>query len=262
MQWAKLPLSQLIESSRNIRSRFEGIEGLADTIAEHGLLQNLVVEPCSLIRDQFEVCSGARRLRAMRLLVERGTWEKSHEVPVLIKGIDDDNSFAWVNTLENLQREDVPIWEYGRRFTELIDAGYTQPEIAARIGRNQGYVSRAIHIATAIEPKVLEAIAALKGRRLTASQLTQMAHLIDKKTLEPDPTAQHRYLAMCLSSPPRKKRGTKADGKPAVVYRRFQKLKGGSSFSIPFEYMAAVRAVVRYLEGTTRTIRIDPDDIG
>lgn len=256
MQWAKVPLSELVETKRNIRTRLDGIEELAQSIEQNGLLQNLIVMPKT--SGGYEVVGGMRRLKALHLLVDQEKIDESYDVPVLIKTNRDD--FAWVNTIENLQRKDVQIWEYGRRFNELVDAGHTQSEIAARVGKQVGYVSRSIQIATNIHPALLKRISELRGKKLTDSQLLQMAHIIHPKTLEPDHAGQEKYFKLVMRSAPRKPGKRPKNAAERQVYRRLQKLKTGSSFSIPWEYIPAIKSLVRYLEGETKTLVFRPED--
>ena len=61
-----MPVRLLQESPENSRERFEGIDDLARSIKQNGLLQR----PRARLNDEgkYELISGARRLRAVKLL--------------------------------------------------------------------------------------------------------------------------------------------------------------------------------------------------
>ncbi len=67
-----IALSKLVPSKANVRKTGtdEGIAELADSIAAHGLQQNLNVRETD--KGRFEVVAGGRRLRALKMLVKGG----------------------------------------------------------------------------------------------------------------------------------------------------------------------------------------------
>ena len=86
-------LEQLHLNKANPRKSMDAaaLEGLAASIATDGLLQNLVVRP-RRGGKAYDIISGERRFRALRLLAERGDIEKSFPVPVEIrKGLSKDD---------------------------------------------------------------------------------------------------------------------------------------------------------------------------
>jgi ParB family chromosome partitioning protein len=69
MSIQNISLAQLVPSPSNVRKTKTGIDGLAASIAAHGLLQNLTVRPCN--GESFEVLAGGRRLAALLLLAKQ-----------------------------------------------------------------------------------------------------------------------------------------------------------------------------------------------
>ena len=77
-----VPLNRLIHSDANVRAtgKVDNIEGLAASIAAHGLRQNLNVLPRADGRS-FAVVAGGRRLRALKHLVKTGQLPKDAPIP-------------------------------------------------------------------------------------------------------------------------------------------------------------------------------------
>ena len=78
-------LSSLVPPTANPRSGFdaERLEGLAQSIAQDGVLQNLVVSKGR--GAQYRIISGERRYRALRLLEEQGKIDGDFAVPVELR---------------------------------------------------------------------------------------------------------------------------------------------------------------------------------
>ena len=74
MTMQTVSLSSLEPGRSNPRKAMDrnGLEGLAASIRNDGLLQNLVVRPVKGKRQHYRVVSGERRYRALKLLQERG----------------------------------------------------------------------------------------------------------------------------------------------------------------------------------------------
>lgn len=100
----------------------ESLTELADSIAQHGVIQPLLVRP--LMGGGYQIVAGERRWRASR---RAGL----SEVPAVIKELT-DNEVMEIALIENLQREDLTPWEEALGYQTLIDTyGFTQEEGAA-----------------------------------------------------------------------------------------------------------------------------------
>src|SRR5690606_23730920 len=75
----------------------EKLQELADSIKAQGVIQPVVVR--QLESEKYEIVAGERRWRAAQLA-------GLHEVPVVVKEIDDRTAMA-VALIENIQREDL-----------------------------------------------------------------------------------------------------------------------------------------------------------
>ena len=75
----------------------KALSELADSIAQHGLIQPIVVKPT--VDGRYSIIAGERRWRACRLA-------GLNEVPVMIKDAD-EQTLMEIALIENLQREDL-----------------------------------------------------------------------------------------------------------------------------------------------------------
>lgn len=103
MKIEDVPTDQIIVSRYNIRKRLEeaGLESLAKSIEENGLLQPIIVSKKS--DGQYELIAGQRRFVTC---FKKLNWEK---IPAVIIENAEDKEILTISTVENLQREDLNI---------------------------------------------------------------------------------------------------------------------------------------------------------
>lgn len=112
---------------------------LAESIAQHGVIQPLLVRP--MVDGGYQLVAGERRWRASRMA-------GLTEVPVVIKDLT-DAQVAELALVENLQRENLNPIEEAYGFKELGDKfDYTQEEIAKLIGRSRSAIANALRLLT------------------------------------------------------------------------------------------------------------------
>jgi ParB family chromosome partitioning protein len=129
------------------------LQELADSIAEHGVLQPLVVTrvPSDLGPATYQLIAGERRLQAAR---RAGITR----VPVVIKEATDAQQLE-IALVENIQRSDLNPIEEAAAFRRLADEfGMTQEQIAARIGRSRVAVANTMRL-LALEGDIRASIA-------------------------------------------------------------------------------------------------------
>ena len=140
-----------IEPNRNQpRKDFDeaALSDLAESIAQHGLIQPIVVRPT--IDGRYTIIAGERRWRACRIA-------GLDDVPVMIKATD-DQTLMELALIENLQREDLNAVEEALGFKALIDDfSLTQEEVAKKIGKSRSAVTNALRL-LALESAELEAL--------------------------------------------------------------------------------------------------------
>ena len=170
MTMQTVALSSLEPGRGNPRKARNGIEGLAASIRNDGLLQNLVVKPINGKGKHYRIVSGERRYRALKLLQERGEVDGDYAVPVEIRvSLSKDDSLR-IATVENLQRQNLTPLQEAAALTKLIHKGTTLEDVAAQTGLSQTTIKRRLALNGLCE----EAKAALALCILTLSQAEAM----------------------------------------------------------------------------------------
>ena len=121
----------------------EKLAALASSVAEHGILQPIVVKKNE--NGLYTIIAGERRWRAARMA-------KLKEVPVIIKDFD-EKTVMEVSLIENLQREDLNPIEEALGYERLLkEFGLTQEEIAVKVGKSRPAVANTMRILALSEP--------------------------------------------------------------------------------------------------------------
>jgi len=123
---ARLPLDLLVPSPQP-RKRFEGLEALAHSIREKGVLQPLLVRP--LGDGRYAIVAGERRYRAARMA-------GLSEVPVRVVELSEKEA-RLLALVENLQREDLNPYEETVGVLALLseDLGKSVEEVVGLLRR-------------------------------------------------------------------------------------------------------------------------------
>lgn len=115
----------------------DALEELAASIKVQGIMQPIVVRP--LTRDRFEIIAGERRWRAAQLA-------QLHEVPVLVRDVQDDAAIAMA-LIENIQRENLNPMEEAVALHRLQhEFELTQQEVADAVGKNRVTVTNLLRL--------------------------------------------------------------------------------------------------------------------
>jgi ParB family chromosome partitioning protein len=113
------------------------LEELSESIRQYGVLQPINVRRIS--NSTYELVAGERRLRASKMA-------GLTEIPAIINDVD-DNNYAVIAHIENLQREDLSYMEEADGYNNLIsDHGFTQEELAQKIGKSQSTIANKIRL--------------------------------------------------------------------------------------------------------------------
>ena len=155
-----LPLHSLIPSPQNVRktpAEGSAFEQLKASIAAHGLLENLLVQPAQGNGEAdgcHEVVAGARRLAALKVLAEDGAIAPDHPVPCHVVA-NGDNAVE-LSLVENTMRAAMHPADQVEAFAEIARDGGTVAEIAARFGVSERTVEQRLRLGNAA-PDLLEA---------------------------------------------------------------------------------------------------------
>ena len=115
----------------------EALSELAESIAQHGVLQPLLLRP--MISGGYRIVAGERRWRASRMA-------GLQEVPAVVREMTDGEEMLFA-LIENLQREDLSPLEEAKGYQQLMDVqGMTQEQAAAAVGKSRPAVANALRL--------------------------------------------------------------------------------------------------------------------
>ncbi len=120
------------------RREFEpaALKELADSIAQHGVLQPLVVRSAA---QGYELIAGERRWRAAQMV-------GLEQVPVVLR-VCDDGRLLEIALVENLQREDLNPLEEAEALALLAEQrSMRQDQIASVVGRSRSAVANSLRL--------------------------------------------------------------------------------------------------------------------
>ncbi len=139
---AMMPITQLVPGAYQPRHVFDDqtIHELAKSIAQHGIIQPLLVRPHPTELGQFEIIAGERRWRAAQ---KAGL----HDVPVVVNGTMTDREALQLGLIENLQREDLNGFDEAAGYQRLIDEFHFTPErLGEMIGKSRAHVANTLRL--------------------------------------------------------------------------------------------------------------------
>jgi ParB family chromosome partitioning protein len=153
MQTTTIPHSKLRLSESNVRkaNTEAGLEALAASIAEHGLLQPLIVSPAKGRKTLYDVHAGGRRWRAIGLLIERGVLLKDHAVDVRLCD-SEDAAAREISLAENLIREAMTPADEARAYADIVAEGADAEAVARRFGVTLRHVQGRLRLADLADP--------------------------------------------------------------------------------------------------------------
>ncbi len=138
-QISTLPLREIEPDPDQPRKSFpqENLDELAQSIAEHGLLQPIAVR--SGPAGMYRIIAGERRWRAAR---QAGLVE----VPGGIREVTDEQAME-LALIENLQREDLDPVEEALGYQQLMErCGLTQEQAAKRLGKSRSALANSLRL--------------------------------------------------------------------------------------------------------------------
>ncbi len=137
---AKVEISKIKPNPYQPRESFdrESLEELKQSIIEKGVIQPITIR--RLPRGMYELISGERRVRAS---AEAGF---TH-IPAYIIEVESERELLELALIENIQREKLNPIEIAKAYQRLIEElGYTQEEIAKKIGKDRTTVTNFIRL--------------------------------------------------------------------------------------------------------------------
>jgi ParB/RepB/Spo0J family partition protein len=151
-QVRNIPLEKLEANSRNPRRTMDdvGLRELAASIREHGIQVPLLVR-CAGNMGSDEVSFGMFEIIAGHRRCEAATIAGLSAAPCIVRDLDDATA-AEIALIDNLQRVDVPAMEEAEAFGELLEVALSIEAVAAKVGKETGYVAKSLKLLSATEP--------------------------------------------------------------------------------------------------------------
>ena len=140
-----LPLEEIVPNRDQPRKQFdeEALADLAASIAQHGVLQPLLVRP--MPDGTYQLVAGERRWRASRMA-------GLTQVPVVIREMTEQQA-AELALIENLQREDLNPMEEALGYRTLMEGyGLTQEQAAQAVNKSRPAVANALRLLQLPQP--------------------------------------------------------------------------------------------------------------
>jgi len=176
----EIPVARITPNPFQPRKHFDAaaMDDLKSSIAEYGVLVPIIVRRRG---ENFELVAGERRWRACAGL-QRPT------IPAIVRESDDRDSLE-VAIIENLQRENLNPIEESAGFASLMDEyGFTQEDLAQRLGRSRPAIANALRLLAlpdAIKAMLVDGrLTAGHGRALLAAPAHDRLRLAERAARE------------------------------------------------------------------------------
>ena len=132
-----VPVGDILPNRFQPRLAFDEKElnELATSIVKYGVIQPIVLRK---IGEKYEIIAGERRYKASILAGLKN-------IPSIIMNTD-DNTSAEIALLENIQRKNLTVIEEAQSYKKLIDKGFTQDDIASKLGVSQSSIANKLRL--------------------------------------------------------------------------------------------------------------------
>ena len=158
-----IPIEQLLHHPENPRKDLGELTELAESIKVNGIMQNLTVVPVD--DGIYNVVIGNRRMEAAKLA-------GLAEVPCVISEMDYKTQISTM-LMENMQRQDLTVYEQAQGFQMMMDLGYTAKEIGEKTGFSEKTVNRRLKMAELDKDTFQKAV----GKQITMDDLDRLGQL-------------------------------------------------------------------------------------
>jgi len=149
-----IPIYKILPNPQQPRQVFDrqGLEDLAQSIKENGLLHPILVEDAG---DHYILIDGERRLRAHRLA---GLVDIEANIRPGLNGAGRQERLFGA-LVANIQRADLNPIEEGNSYRELKRLGFSNAQIAHRLGKSTSHVANRIRVGE-LDPEIQDLIGA------------------------------------------------------------------------------------------------------
>ena len=134
-----LPLSSISANVNQPRKSFDedSLNELAESIKSQGVIQPIIVEEYA--PGKYSIIAGERRYRASKIA-------GLEHIPSIVKSLGEIQRME-VSLIENVQRENLNPIEEAFAYQYLIQkSGYTQEEVAKKVGKSRSAITNSIRL--------------------------------------------------------------------------------------------------------------------
>ncbi len=136
---SEISISNIKPNASQPRTKFDddALQDLADSIAQHGLVQPITIRKVN--PSQYQIISGERRWRASQLA-------GLESLPAYIRQVDDEQVLE-LALIENIQREDLDAMEIAISYQRMLDElEITQDTLAKKVSKNRSTVTNFLRL--------------------------------------------------------------------------------------------------------------------
>lgn len=181
MEFEQIELTKIIEDPEQPRKFYdaESLQGLADSIRQHGVLQPITVTPLANV-NMYKIITGERRWRASQKV-------GLEDIPCIVREVAPDDILT-MQLLENLQREDLQPLEKANALAHVKNkVESTNRELGSRLGiseRTVGYLLDLLELPEVIGKKVVSSPNRKADGQLTEKHARFLKQLNDNPDLQ------------------------------------------------------------------------------
>jgi ParB family chromosome partitioning protein len=203
----ELPVELIVANPNQPRRRFdeEGLNALAGSLGERGVLQPVLVRPKR--GGTYELVAGERRWRAAQIA-------GLTEIPALVRPRDDAAALE-LALIENMAREDLNPIEEARACAALVEElGLTREQVGRRVGRGRVAVSNLLRLLD-LPDEVIESIEQGQLSEGHGRALLLAEDHVDRRTLARDAVSEGWSVRTVEARARAANEAAKTKGKPA-----------------------------------------------
>ena len=170
----EIPVARVAPNPYQPRQTFDqaGLDELAASIRQHGVLQPLLVRPDPAREGDHQIAAGERRWRAAQLA-------SLQTVPCIVRELDDD-AMEEIALVENIQRDDLTPLDEARAYRRLMDRlGLSMRALSERLGKSHTFVVDRLKLVS--DPRIE---AAVESGAVGATVAVEIADLEDEDARE------------------------------------------------------------------------------
>ena len=137
----RIPIERVHANPDQPRRAFneEALKELANSIAEKGVIQPIIVRKHPIIAAEFEIVAGERRWRASQIA-------QLHEIPAIVREYTDTEVLE-VAIIENIQRADLNPIDEGAGYRQLMQKfGHTQEQLSSVLGKSRSHIANVMRL--------------------------------------------------------------------------------------------------------------------